>query len=267
MSRKKHSKETILIWTKLPEESIIQYVRRIIKQVKWLTVIVFIIGLPSSIWGGVQLYNYIKDNSRMEKLRYEIDSKKTIIKESVYPEFIDLEDDSIGELVLIKKYQDASLEYCSLYETLSTSKIKEVYKTNTKQWSFMALQYVLGIKEMDSLYNVLYDTEIELLSCASRNNIKEYERLDLTKIRYMMNERHQRSDIFVDQVHAFEKHIKRNDFKKCSEMLDDFMTNETRLKEMDAFFSCMIDCNKILNKRLKYYQMKHGRNSNQTKED
>ena len=95
---------------KLPGETILQYLRRIIKLIKWYTLVTILIALPGSVWTGIQLYNYIfKDELKEEKEL--IAQQISVLENDLKPQSLPIEIDTLQDVKLIKKFQKVIVLY------------------------------------------------------------------------------------------------------------------------------------------------------------
>lgn len=125
-------------WKKLPHESIVQYLARIIKLISWGFIITFIITVPGAIVSCLVLLDRCNNTptdelkvSTDEMLKDSIARNISIIEATFHPEDIpqDIDSTAYPDIILIKNFKLYSLEYSNclreLYNTPRVTKYKD----------------------------------------------------------------------------------------------------------------------------------------------
>lgn len=226
------------------ESIIVKYIKKIFK---WQP----IVGIATILSVGFVIYDHIDHKSKYEHLKNDISDKISLIKSTLNPDNIVVSNDSTGELSVIKDFQIAALEYCTLYESIESSKSLEEYKN-------MEMPLIVLIKDLKRL-NYLQDLHKQitkdifiLKDIGLRYEIKEYQLIDERKIQELAYQ----ANIKVKAIDGYdipteEEILKNNDFNKLFELYKDIQNDYDILNFEDKFLLLILDTNQLINNRIR----------------
>lgn len=123
-------------WGINPGESFFEYLRRIVKYFKWWAILTFIIGLPASIWGGIQLYEWIKNRDAYTLLYKSTENEILEIQNTFNPE--ELSNDTSYYSRLLQDFQQQAIDLCILWKSVYESK-------SSKDFNKLPLEEYVGV--------------------------------------------------------------------------------------------------------------------------
>jgi hypothetical protein len=255
---KKKNVSTKNSWWITPNESLLDYVIRICKSIK----IVIILAIPGAIYGSIQLWEWYKDykNRPQRELRIKIDELHTDIdndikkiRELFKPEDIREEEDSTGELALIKDYEQEALDFCRLYESVHSTPYSEI---STKDDSWVSdtqnhLDRLIRLNKMEMSLNIKF---IKLIENAQNNHIVEYVNIDALKYKVITSSLENKNIYFAKASEKTTEAVEKMDVDGLSVIINSLTNDTTTLKADKRLFSSIIEIDNVLSKRIRILQ-------------
>ena len=172
--RKSHSR----FW-KLPNESIIQYLSRIIKLIRWWSIITFLIGLPGVTWTGIQLYNYFNKDELSES-KVMIMQEISVLENELSPMSLPIEIDTLPDVMMIKQFRKETLDACtywkrfesqSPYHDFITEDVDRlsIYQTTADNSELLWLTMFRSLCTLGGIVRYAYDNEIDIYDAFDNN--------------------------------------------------------------------------------------------------
>lgn len=253
-AKKENVSTTNSLWIN-PNESILDYVIRICKSVK----IVIILAIPGAIYGSIQLWEWYKENKnrpqrelsiKIDELHTVIDNDINKIRELFKPEDIREEEDSTGELALIKDYEQEALDFCRLYESVYSSPYSEI---STKDYSWVNdtqshLDRLIRLNEMNKSLNIKF---IKLLENAQNNYIVEYENIDKLKFKVILSSFDNKESYCTNALEKTKEAVEKKDVDGLAFIINSLTKDTTMLKADERVFSFIIETDNVLSKRIR----------------
>jgi hypothetical protein len=233
------------------ESIIVKFIKMIFK---WQT----ILGIIAILTFGFVVYDHIDHKSKYEHLKNDISDKISLLKNTLTPDKIVVFNDSTGELKVIKDFQIKALEYCTLYESIESSKSLEEYKKmDLEEYKNMEMPLIVLIKDLkrlnylQDLCGQITDDLFILKNIGVRYDIKEYQLIDERKIQELVYQANMKGKVIDGYVIPTEEEILKNkDFNKLFELYKDIQNDYDILNFDDKFLLLILDTNQLINNRI-----------------
>ena len=251
-------------WGKLPDESLISWIIRIFKMIKW----VVILGIPGTVAACITLYLFFKPYIFPEQyLREQISQRVEIVNDTFKPN--DLANDTSKYASLLKDYQETVLDFCALWKSI------DHVKTYAEYYKDMNMNYVDLwdlITDVQEKITVIVNKRIEINKKLKR--IVVYESLTDSNSQTPINTalsieidtlekwgsqelKDEANNVFtyIDEAKANKKDIIKfkKSFEKLVDSLDKIRNNVNLLKAYLTILDYAIDCNSLLLRSKRHY--------------
>ena len=272
MANNQKKKKTYNSLKKKKYETFFQYLRRIIK-IGWVQIVIGLIGLLITL-------SQLLPPSEETTLRKDITSKIELIESSFHPETIQDElTDTIGEIKMIRGFQNDVLKFCTLYYTIETSSIKilkneELNIYTVDKFQSIMNQYIDNIEMKNLALMSIEQFIIDSKKLSEEHNIEEYKIIDISKVHEII-QLMKEQNLYYDNIRKkIKERLKNNRMDKVkNKIIDDIESlhsSKKQLRTTDRFLTFLIDTNKILSIRInniRSNKFSNGRDRNQTEED
>lgn len=245
-----------IIWTILPGESKIKYVLRILKQIKWLGIIAIFIGIPSAIIATNQIIDGCKDKE-IEELKTSINNNNQIIKDTFNPDEISLQNDTLGELALIKAFQEKSIEYSDLIQSLLSADLSVIPTNDINKYKTIMISHVERMKYMIKLDISLRFYISDLDTLADIYNFEEYNLIDKSKDESYEKSLHEYNKWAENEHDKAITYFNNKELEKSIEHVKEWTSGKRALRYYKSELELIVDFNRIIEKRLKQYNNKN----------
>ncbi len=205
-----------------------------------LMVLLTIIGIIVAII-GIGPKRTIKD---------EITDKIAQIRKDFSPEELKADNDSLGEIKIMKDFQKATLDFCTIYEGLETSSLENTNFKDINNAVTVLSQFVVKMQQMNLKQKAANNSITALVQIALEHSIEDYALIDMTKQQEINNLLDKLKEIHEEELMNIKRHVKNRDLEKIRISVNRLHNNEANLKEIDSFLKFVIDTNNIFKMRL-----------------
>lgn len=249
----------------LPDETIIQYIKRLVKLIKWWAVLTFVIGAPASIWGGIQLYDYFIKNDESVILRESINSKVKHIRNTFITER--LENDSSIYIDLLKEFEMNVLDYCSLLEsTLETKQYKEYLDLPLLELRDLLKKELERERELNRKLVTISNNIADVLFyevLTDKDNATKISKAKEKDMHLLMSKHSEKDSVLMIGIvenltvsvanYNKTRSNYRQYLKDAVEGMDEMKKSTERLRTIVSFLQYVIDCNTLFNVSIRHY--------------
>lgn len=220
---------------------------KLLSSIKFWTIVSAIAGVLSLVY---IIWKDIDHRTEREKIVASINDLCSEIKDTFHPSSIVLDGDSLGDLHLIQDFQQTSLDYANLIESIITSfsfknnsdndlVFKEILDNSNKRKKDTSNNRIKIVKDIGTLEHI-----------GRKYNIDDYLHFDYSKL-------NEDKKILNDEADKLEKSLKELDrykgrkyMEKVLDLHESTYNSIDFLKSQELFLNYIIDCNKFINNRL-----------------